>query len=90
MTEQYISRTRVAAVAAWLAVLGLMLSALLTLFVGNALRMGMILAAAACATSAVAATLSIKIYAMRLCALIRATHGLNGAERPSAGLHSIG
>lgn len=74
MHEGFVGRTTVIAICLWVLVAGLMLAAwlVITLAGGDSWKIGGMLAASACATSAIAAAFQIRVYMLRTCALIRA------------------
>ena len=81
MSENFISKTVVAAFVLWAAVFALIAAAWIAMGVDPGMwRFAGLLAATACATSAGAATLHIKTYSLRTCNLIRATAGLDSCE----------
>jgi len=87
LIDEYVNKNKVVAYAVWASVVGLMALAWVVIIVGDAKYAGM-LAAMACATSALAATLHIRCYFTRLACLVRAPSGCDGAEvsRPLRGL----
>lgn len=86
MEENYVSRTQVTAALAWAVVAGLMGGGVAVLVLApDRWAWALLLTAGSCATSAVAATLTIKGYAVRLCSVIRATAGLERPEGPNGG-----
>ncbi len=77
-------------ILAWTVVAGLMAGAWgVILIAPEHWKIAGLLATSACVTSAVAATLSIKIYAARQCALIRALSGLDGERSAGADVLSL-
>lgn len=88
VNDRYISGTRILAGCAWGLVLGLMAGAGAVLALTDEWRWAGLLAASSCATSAVAATITIKGYATRLCSLIRVTSGLE-REGEVRSLHTL-
>lgn len=83
MEESYIGRNQVFAAVAWMAVVALMGSGVLLLALAPECEdWAKMLALCGCATSALAATLTIRGYAIRACALVRATAGLDRQEGP--------
>ena len=90
MNETYVSSTKLGMILAWTAVGALMAGAWgVILVTPEHWKMAGLLATSACVTSAVAATLSIKIYAARQCALIRALSGLDGGDAAGANVLSL-
>lgn len=82
MHDEYVNKGKVITLAAWGVVVALMLSGWVTMVATpEHWKVAGMLAATACASSALAATLHIKCYAVRLSCLMRATSGLReGAE----------
>ncbi len=84
MRENYVSSTKMGMVAAWTLVLVMIVGSWgVCLLAPEHWRVGGLLAATACVMACVAGTLSIKIYAARQCALIRAVSGLDDADDSS-------
>ena len=83
MNEQYISRLAIAAGFAWSGVALLILLGWVVAIIAmeaNWVVIGGMLAATGCALAAAAATLSIRRYLTRTCALIRNLHGIDSGE----------
>lgn len=77
MDENYVSKSSVIAYCLWGMVAALMGAAwLIGVFWSEQWHYSVLLACTGCATSALAATAHIKLYAQRLCAVIRAATGL--------------
>lgn len=92
MNEQYFMTCRVWAAAAWAATVGLIFAGwMVLLFDQEHWMIGGILAASGCAMSAVAATLHIRSFMVRMCSLIRAAHSvdLSDDEAQGLGLHPV-
>ncbi len=88
MNEGYVSKTKMMAIGLWVLVVLLMASGWAVILIdGNYWWLGGMLAATSCATSAIAATMQIRLYALSLCGLIRLAHGL-GREQP-IDLHAL-
>lgn len=84
MDDQYVSRALMTAIAAWTTVLLLMVFAWVIALNDPSrqwLIVGGLMAASACSLSAVAAVLSIRRYASRICRLIRNLHGVDAGDR---------
>jgi hypothetical protein len=90
VTEDYFLACRVWAVVAWLVMAVLMGAAwlVMTLDAGG-WKVAALLAACACATSAVAATLHVRSFMVRVCALIRAASTARGVQLEQKGLRPI-
>lgn len=90
MQEQYVSRVAICAGVAWVGVALLIGLGWYVALAGprvQAALVGGMCAATGCALSAVAAVLSIRRYASRICRLIRNLHGVDAVERGE--LHAI-
>ena len=81
MIDEYVNKNKVVAYCAWGVVVGLMSLAWLVIVVAEAKYAGM-LAAMACASSALAATLHIRCYMTRLACLVRAPSGFESPVGP--------
>ena len=81
MNEDLVSRGSVVAGAAWLVVAGLLAAAWLVMLLSPSRGVALLLAATACASSAVAAVLQMRTYVVRICVVIRSTANL-APERP--------
>lgn len=85
MNDEYVNKGKVLTVAAWGVVVGLMAVAWVFILATSHWRVGGMFAAMACASSAFAATMQIRCYAVRMMCLIRATARLGqvgGIDRP--------
>ena len=77
----YVSKAALVVVSLWGLVLALVLAAWAVAMMNpDAWSVAAVLAMTGCATSALAATLHIRLFATRICRLIRATSGLDGPE----------
>ena len=77
VVEEFVSKSKVAAGVAWVMTVLLLLAGwVMVLAVPEHWMVGGMFAATACATSAVAATLHIRCYAVRLACLVRLTSNL--------------
>lgn len=88
MNDEYVNKGKVVMLAAWAAVVGLMGLAWTMILATPHWQVGGMLAAMACAFSAVAAALQIRCYAVRTACLIRATAGLS-RDDATAGLRGL-
>lgn len=90
MHEGFVSRTSLVAALLWVTVVKLFVLAWVVAVLREEwwLWAGM-LAATGLVVSAVAATTSMRLYALRVCSLVRATSGLDCPDRPARELHSI-
>lgn len=85
MQDEYVNKGKVIMLAAWGVVIGLMAIGWVLILCSSHTAWGGMFAAMACATSAFAATLQIRCYAVRMMCVVRATAGLDpvgGFERP--------
>lgn len=83
MIEEYVNKGRVTANAMWAVVVGLMSVGWgVMLLAPDYWKIGGMFAATSCATSAIAATLHIRCYAVRLAALVRGVSGIQPEEGP--------
>lgn len=91
MTEDHFLRCKVYAAAAWILAVTLLVAGwILLLFDGDDWRIAGGLGLTALAMTAVAATLQIRAFNVRVCVLIRASYGLDRFEVDrSVGLHPI-
>ncbi len=88
MHDNYLSRTALIAGILWLLVVSLIGGAwLLMALEPDHWKYAGLMAGTGCALSAIAAVAHLKLYSMRLCALIRATRAL---EDERGGLRSVG
>lgn len=89
MNESTIGTSKVFAAAVWAGVAALLVAGwAIVLFNEEQWRVAGMLAASACAGSALAATFHVRAYCVRLCNLIRVANGLH--TRPEAeSLHSV-
>lgn len=76
MNDEYVSRGKVIMFVAWGVVATLMATAWVVILFTSRWRVGGMFAAMSCAMSAMAATMQIRCYAVRMACLIRATAGL--------------
>ena len=77
MHDNAISASKLAAYALWAWVALLFAVAWLTWAFGDHETLWMMFAFTGCASSALAATFQVRCYSLRVCALLRATHGLD-------------
>lgn len=90
MHDSTMSRLALTAYLLWTAVSLLVGAAWLLMAINTeAWRWSGLLAVTGLALSAVAATAHMKVYAVRVCGLVRATSGINGAETRPAELHAL-
>lgn len=90
MNEGYYPQCRVWAWIAWTAVVGLLVAAwLLLLLDQDHWRVAGLLAFTACAGSAIAATLHIRSFLVRVCSLVRAA-SIRRDELDGQGLRPVG
>lgn len=90
MNENYYPRCRVWAYAAWMVVAALLAAAWLVMLLDwHDWRIAGLLAFSACTGSAVAATLHIRSFMVRVCSLVRAA-SIRRNELDGEGLHSVG
>lgn len=83
MIDEYVDKGKVTASVMWAVVVGLMLAGWsVILLVPDHWRIGGMFAATSCATSALAATLHIRCYMVRLAGLVRAIPSVQGTDRP--------
>lgn len=83
MNDEYVDKGKVIAYVAWAVVIGLMGIAWVVILATPHWQVGGMFAAMACASSAMAATLQIRCYAVRMMCLIRTSSGLvPERERP--------
>ena len=81
MNDPTISLSRIVTSSAWSITAGLIGGAWATYFVGDD-GVTQLLGYTGCGMSAVAATLNVRCYAMRLSRLVRVTNGLTDSPRP--------
>ncbi len=79
MNDEYVNKGQVIMLTAWAVVIGLMVIGWALILWTSHVAWGGMFAAMACATSALAATLQIRCYAVRMMCLVRATSSLGPA-----------
>lgn len=83
-------RCRVYALFAWVTTLVFILAAwVVMLFAEDQWKLAFLLGGTGCAMSAVAATLHIRSFIVRICSLVRATNGLSVDEGVPRGVRPI-
>lgn len=82
MIDEYVNRGNVNAGVAWAVVVALMVTGWVVILTTPHWQVGGMFAAMACASSALAAVLHIRCYAVRLAGLVRAARSIQDVEGP--------
>lgn len=80
MNDEYVDKGKVITCVAWAVVIGFMALAWVVILATPHWQVGGMFAAMACASSAMAATMQIRCYAVRVMCLVRTASGLIGSD----------
>lgn len=91
MRENYWMTCRVMATVAWVASAALIASSwAVMLLMEPYWKLAFLLGGTGVTMACIAGTLQVRSFNVRLCALVRAAHGMETREREAPGLHPIG
>lgn len=89
MDSELVDKGKVITCVAWAVVVGLMALAWVVILLTPYWQVGGLFAAMACASSAMAATMQIRCYAVKMMCLIRVTSGFGAEEHRPRPLRDI-
>lgn len=89
MHDEYVSKEKVAANVMWAVVVGLMVTAWGVMLLTSHWRIAGMFAATSCATSAYAAVLHLRCYAVRLAGLVRASSTVKPEGAPLSPVRNL-